>query len=261
MKGRSEEHVETKAPVKLLWTGGWDSTFRLVWLVLVERRKVQPVYIIEFERRSSLKELGAMARIKEKMRKRTDDLAGLLAPTQVFLKSEIEPQPKITEKFKALSARFRVGSQFEWLSRFAENPEMTGIELAIEKNTFRPRDPVFEYLGRHLVKVNDCHRLMDPSLDLDLELFRHFRFPTYFKTKLEMGEEAKRANFYDILLESWFCHRPRRGRPCGTCNPCVDAMEEGFKFRLSPASRLRFFFHKRVQEAKRIIRPQKTTGR
>lgn len=30
------------APVPLLWTGGWDSTFRLLVAVLIERRTVQP---------------------------------------------------------------------------------------------------------------------------------------------------------------------------------------------------------------------------
>lgn len=261
MDSRSEDLVDDKAPVKLLWTGGWDSTFRLAWLVLVERRAAQPVYIIELERRSSLNELGAMAKISEKIREREGGMSGLLAPMQVFLISEIEPHPEVTERFRALSARFRIGSQFEWLPRFAENPEMAGIEMAIEKNTFRPRDPIFEYLGKHLVMEDDCYRLMDPCPDRDLELFRRFRFPTYFKTKLEMGEEARRESFYDIMLESWFCHRPRRGRPCGICHPCVDAMEEGFRFRFPPASKMRYFVNKRVQEAKGILRPLKGRAR
>ncbi|MFO7732385.1 MAG: hypothetical protein R6X21_01895 [Candidatus Aminicenantes bacterium] len=242
-------------PVKIFWTGGWDSSFRVVWLVLVERRKVQPLYIVDEDRRSSPDELRAMARIRKQMREKTDDLAGLLAPTQVFLLSEIEPNPEVTEKYKALTARFQVGSQFEWLPRFAENHGMADIEMAIEKNTFRPRDPIYEYLGKHLIKENDTHRLMEPCPDGGLEIFRRFRFPTYFKTKLEMVEEAKRENFYDMLLESWFCHRPRRGQPCGICHPCRDAMEEGFKFRLPPAARLRYVIYKRKQEVKGILRP------
>ena len=50
--------------VKLLWTGGWDSTFRLIQLA-VKGAKVQPYYIILEDRRSTLKEIGQMSRIKK----------------------------------------------------------------------------------------------------------------------------------------------------------------------------------------------------
>ena len=32
---------------KVLWTGGWDSTFRVLYLVLVEKCQVQTYYIID----------------------------------------------------------------------------------------------------------------------------------------------------------------------------------------------------------------------
>lgn len=35
------------AMTPLLWTGGWDSTFRLLSLLLGEQREVQPYYIID----------------------------------------------------------------------------------------------------------------------------------------------------------------------------------------------------------------------
>ena len=37
----------TARAVKLLWTGGWDSTFRLLQLLLLYEKKVQPYYIID----------------------------------------------------------------------------------------------------------------------------------------------------------------------------------------------------------------------
>jgi len=40
--------------VNLLWTGGWDSTFRLLQLILDTRATIQPVYVIDTARRSSL---------------------------------------------------------------------------------------------------------------------------------------------------------------------------------------------------------------
>ena len=37
----------TRMATPLLWTGGWDSTFRLLSLLLREQREVQPYYILD----------------------------------------------------------------------------------------------------------------------------------------------------------------------------------------------------------------------
>jgi len=34
-------------PINLFWTGGWDSTFRLIQLVFVNKKTVHPYYIID----------------------------------------------------------------------------------------------------------------------------------------------------------------------------------------------------------------------
>ena len=34
-------------PIKLLWTGGFDSTFRILYILVVEKKHVQPYYIID----------------------------------------------------------------------------------------------------------------------------------------------------------------------------------------------------------------------
>ena len=52
--------LEPKKIVNLLWTGGWDSTFRLCQLILVKRKNVQPYYIIDNKRKSLQKELITM---------------------------------------------------------------------------------------------------------------------------------------------------------------------------------------------------------
>jgi hypothetical protein len=37
---------------KLLWTSGFDSTYRLIEIILVENKKAQPIYIIDEQRTS-----------------------------------------------------------------------------------------------------------------------------------------------------------------------------------------------------------------
>ena len=46
--------------VNLLWTGGWDSTFRLLSLVLIKRKPVQPFYVIDVGRVSTIREIKTM---------------------------------------------------------------------------------------------------------------------------------------------------------------------------------------------------------
>jgi hypothetical protein len=56
-----------------------------------------------------------------------------------------------------------------------------------------------------------------------------------------MREEAMRQNFADLMQLTWFCHRPRKGQPCGTCNPCIYTIEEGLGDRIPFANRARYY--------------------
>jgi hypothetical protein len=67
----------------LLWTGGWDSTFRLLWLVLVEQRPVQPVYLIDACRGSTGMELRAMAAIRREVARQHPEAAARLLPVHI----------------------------------------------------------------------------------------------------------------------------------------------------------------------------------
>lgn len=251
------DSMQNTGVVNLLWTGGWDSSFRLLSLVLLEKRTVQPFYVIEHERRSTLNELAAMDAIRRKIVASDPRNAQFLLPTRVFLSSEIMPCPEITERFKSLSSRLRIGSQFEWLPRFAAQHQINDMELSIEKNELRPREPVFAYLGEFLVQDNGVLRIADNITDPDMLIFKYFRFPLYFMTKLNMLVVAELHGFRDIMLDSWFCHHPKRGEPCGTCHPCIDAMEEGFSFRLPRSARIRYRINKVLQWLKAALPAKK----
>jgi hypothetical protein len=66
MSGR-EDPME---PVQLLWTAGWDSTFRLCELVLVEERAVQPLYMYVPDRAGREIELEVQGRLWQQLRER-----------------------------------------------------------------------------------------------------------------------------------------------------------------------------------------------
>ncbi len=62
-KNRKDQEL-TPAPINLFWTGGWDSTFRLLQLIIIYQKKVQPYYIIDNNRKSVQNELLRLKNIK-----------------------------------------------------------------------------------------------------------------------------------------------------------------------------------------------------
>ncbi|HYD83353.1 MAG TPA: hypothetical protein VEA63_04860, partial [Opitutus sp.] len=57
------------ATVDLLWTGGWDSTYRLLDLVLRKSRTVAPHYVVDPDRSGTIQELRAMRAIRQEAAK------------------------------------------------------------------------------------------------------------------------------------------------------------------------------------------------
>jgi 7-cyano-7-deazaguanine synthase len=60
-------------------------------------------------------------------------------------------------------------------------------------------------------------------------------------SKAEAKRVAQESGWTPIMRRTWFCHAPVNGRPCGTCNPCKDAMVEGMRWRMPPSARLRYW--------------------
>ena len=53
--------------VTLLWSGGWDGTFRLLQLAENDIQ-IQPIYVIDAERRSNDNEIEAMHKILKRIK-------------------------------------------------------------------------------------------------------------------------------------------------------------------------------------------------
>ncbi len=221
---------DTDLPVKLLWTGGWDSTFRLLELVLNQKKMVQPYYLVSPAKRQTTDiELLTMDKIRSMIYKKQPGSESLLLPTIYKEVSKVKPNVAITEEYNRLTAAKVLGSQYEYLARYAEEEGITGLELSVEKYRNKPTY-AFE-------KTN---------------MFKYFTFPLVNTTKLEMQEAAIKYGFLDLLDETFFCHTPINGKPCGCCNPCRIALEEGLGRRLPFERRLKFHL-KRLPLVKQII--------
>lgn len=207
------------SPVHLLWTGGWDSTFRLLQLLLVERRPVRPIYLIDPGRDSTLLEIRAMEAIRGGVLDRLDD-PELLAPTEVHVRTQFRAPPELVRAHEDLARRVHVGDQYLWLAAAAESLNWQGVELAMERYEGGPSPLqclIFDESGR----LNDSR---------DAQLFRYWSFPVLHLTKAQMRDLAQEHGFLDLLLQRWFCFTPVAGRACGLCRPCRLAHREGVSF-------------------------------
>lgn len=231
-------------PINLLWTSGSDSTFRLLELLLVKKKTVQPYYIIDRARRSLDFELEAMEKIKQLMYQKDSSIHERLLPTIFKELSGIKPDEFITRQYKRLAAIDHLGIQYEWLSRFAKETGVHDLELSITAGIYS--DSYFQRFVRpSLIKEShgefDNYRLQENPANPDLTLFKYFRFPIVEWSKLEMQQIARQHNFQDIMAHTWFCHSPKGQQPCGICNPCRIAIKEGMWIRVPLTGLLRNF--------------------
>lgn len=236
--GRSpvtRQDVRPQQRVHLLWTGGWDSTYRLLDLVLRRRVSVQPWYVRDEERASTPLEISVMAAITDAIARRDPEAARLLQPIHFVDREEIAPRPELT----VMCDQLHLGSQYEWLARLVHQQELSSFEIGIEKRSSR----VYEMLWHNVEPVEGVggrtFRLKPAVTDPNLELFRNFEFPVLHLTKSDLRQRAQARGWVELMSMTWFCHDPRAGKPCGMCTPCMVALEEGFGERIPILRRVR----------------------
>lgn len=203
--------------VTVLWTGGWDSTFRLLQLLLVEKRSVQPIYVLDPVRYSMNRELDTITTISGVARERLDP-GVTLYPTKILLKSDFPEVQELKERYISMRNRFHVAKQYYWLALIAENQQWTSVELCMERFP-APSDlqyAIFNDIEGENPTLNDSW---------EAELFKYWYFPLITTRKTEMKTFAEKHGFIDILQKRWFCLRPVRGKCCGICRPCKMAIE------------------------------------
>jgi len=228
----------------LLWTGGWDSTFRLLQLLLIKKQIVQPYYIIDENRKSTSKEIETIRKIKEALFKKYPQTKKLIKPTIYFGKSDLEPNQKIFDQYENLRKKQFFGTQYIWLAQFANQLKINGLELSIHKDD-KAKKIIEKNVIKKISKSGNYYCLKNNPKKPNLKLFKNFRFPLFNLTKVDMRNTAKEHGFLNLMRMTWFCHKPTKsGKPCGVCGPCQYAMQEGMQKRLPKVSRLKYHKNK-----------------
>ena len=214
--------------VKLLWTGGWDSTYRLIELSRTVC-KVQPIYVYGDGRPSEKYEIRAMTKILSELKNRSETIAELLS-IQLIDKITIPLNEEVTNAYDLIHKETNLGSQHEWLARLAfVDP---GLEIGTESAPLE--------ISRVLTAIDKFGRLTrtDDGFVLDHEnsskelmlVLGNFKFPIIDKSGHDMYANIRSWKYEDIMEKIWFCHTPIFGKPCGFCHPCELKIETGMQF-------------------------------
>jgi hypothetical protein len=176
-----------------------------------------------------------MGQIKQAIRDRAPDAARLIFPTLVTDRVDFPENQLRRQQFQALLAKSYIGGQYELLARLADFLDIAHLELGVHN-----QDKAALFLREVLVNEGGRHCLPQNLPDPNLRLFERFDFPLFGMTKLQMQELADSYGWRDIMEITWFCYKPTRlDEPCGICNPCTYAIEDGMGRRMPIRARIR----------------------
>lgn len=244
----NQESISGESPsdtVATFWTGGWDSTFRILDLVVNYGCRVQPVYVVDEYRKSHSNELLATKKVRAMLEQRFPDVSHLLLPTEIVHRKSLVVPEKIAEQFAFLRSVFEIGWQYEWLAAAVEASQFDQIEVAFHSDD---NQQIYSFLSQHQVKdTNACGApswvlrdwVAKDKYEEGMKLFQHFSYPTLMMGKEEMDRVARESNFADMLEETWFCHYPFGNEPCGACYVCRRYIETGLTRRFPKSALMR----------------------
>lgn len=201
-------------PVNLAWTGGWDSTFRLLQLLLIEKRHAQPHYIIRAES-STGQEIDAMNRIRRELFRRFPEARHLLMPTCFVDVRWLDYPDEMISECERIRRSGKLNEQYPLLAWYCKKSGITDIEVCINRN---------EVVALKAIDSSD--------------LFEALRSPLVQFDKQETRDVSYGSGWQSIMQYTVFCRNPKKGAPCGLCGPCFDAVTMGFGGRLPPFRRM-----------------------
>lgn len=214
--------------INLLWTGGWDSTFSLLSLTLKYYRTVQPIYLIDEDRKSIRAEFLAMKKLRELLSTKYPHTRELIKPARYFAVSEIPANDGISSAYESLKVGTRLGNQYDWLARFCDWQNLNELVMSIEFQTIPEiiiRDYIIKYKNGSLesFKLDPMHK--ETAI---YSVFSYYTYPLLKISKPEMKAITEQEGWSPVMAQTWFCHNPTKNlKPCGFCNPCKHAYEGG----------------------------------
>lgn len=227
--------------VEILWTGGFDSTFRILQLSKLDV-VVQPYYLLA-NRNSQVNELEAIADITQMINNLADTKFVLLPLVKLNI-SDIDISLEVKRAYDKMRECAPIGIQYSWLAAFSHSHP--GIELCIE---FSSSCKILKCIKNYGSVLKDSNKVIEfyridlenshPDLNLLLGSYR-FPSPLYEMTKLGCKDQYIKQGNEEIMAKTWFCHSPINNMPCGLCNPCKALVSEHMQDRLGDRGYFRY---------------------
>lgn len=232
-----------KKKVTLLYSGGWDGTFRLLQLAQYDI-EIQPVYVIDKDRGSTEYECRAMKTIIEEAGKR---FPAVICPIQYYDKEWILENcrdEEISNAFRHLRKTYAIGTQYEWFALLCRKTGLKMESAVVHQYHGKVEDAinaegVLELIEDDFLPSRYQVRPKGENRSAHL-VFGNLILPVIKLEKKDEERIARENGWLDIMKLSWFCHIPVNGKPCGLCGPCDDAMNTGMEWRLPEDARKRY---------------------
>ncbi len=201
--------------INIFWTGGMDSTFRLVQLLMTTDFLVQPHYIVRSEDSTGI-EIDSMIKIRRAISREYPELMPKLLPTLFTNEGNIPEYKDINKEIEALRKSIKIVAQYKIMLNYCKAFDIDQIEVAITSQ--------FEFFEQ----FSNSH------------VFHSFIYPLKEITKPALYKIAKRDNWNHLLDMTSTCRRPiKKIKPCGICSTCVDMVMQGMGFTLPFTSRIK----------------------
>ncbi len=213
----------------VLWTGGWDSTFRVIELY---NRGVllQPIYVIDKYRKSTKKEIETIEILTSKIEERFSNSKGKILPLKLIKRENIPFNLYLKIIFKIIRRRLPIAKQYYWLACLSK--QYKNLEQGIHKEDI------------HLINLDELIEIKDETQHINWivnpqkmdffkrQIFKNIRFPLINISKVEMKKHAEEHGFIDIMNSTWFCHHSTT-KPCKQCIPCKQYIANNMEYRLN----------------------------
>lgn len=227
----SGTNANEHTPVRVYWTGGFDSTFRVLQALLDDRRTVTPYYLSgdidnaaarKTRRRNHLMELRAMDTVREILARDFPEAAARLRPTVVV--DEVVLTPTTRQRMRRLAAQKivrRPTCQYGSLGQYALQLGQP-IEIGIVSDG-HSNAGIYAGVQDKVAGVGASCRLTDAAMRAHPEfaLFRNCVFPLLQLQKPDMLRIAQNGGYAHLLQHTWSCWYPTPdNRPCNKCLMC-----------------------------------------
>ena len=258
---KQKDKYMDKRIVHILWTGGLDSTYRVVELSRLDC-VIQPHYVI-VNRGNVDNELRAISDITAILKRDKRTIADI-RPVETFSKYELEVYADVQSAWDLLhEIKDFKSQQYPLLTRYARQKKLK-LEMGIQ---FSESGTVVKVVDESFLvdcPDSDDEMMIDPLKGTQewasFTLFKDFLFPKslYHKTKKEEIEELKSLGYDKVLKKVWTCFDPVLGMPCGHCFACRSAMKEGagmmVPFAGNALGAFRLYLRKILKLFKRLLK-------